>query len=60
MYLVNMNADIENMMNKCATCSEYQEIQPHKKTIPYEVPCKTGKVVDTAMFLLKMEHFCAL
>ena len=58
-YLVNMNADIENTIKKCAMCLEYQQTQLHKKAIPYKVQGKPWEAAG-ANFLLKTKHFCAL
>ena len=53
MYRVNMNPDIENTIKWCATCLEYQQTQPHEKTIPYEVLCKPWKVIGADIISLK-------
>ena len=45
-----MNVDIENTMKQCATSPDYQQIQPHEKTIPYVIPCKPWEVVGADTF----------
>ena len=49
-YWVNMNADINNTVKQCATCLEYQQIQPHEKTLPYDIPCKSWEMVGVYVF----------
>ena len=45
-----MNTGIENTVKQCATCLEYQETQPHKKTILYEIAFKPWEVVGADIF----------
>ena len=51
-YWLNMNEDIENTMKQCATCPDYQQTQPHEKTILYELPCTPWEVVGADIFSL--------
>ena len=51
-HLVNMNANIINIIKWCITCLEHQQTQPKEKTIPYEVSCKLVEMVDTGMLFL--------
>ena len=44
-YWVNMNADIEDTIKQCTTYLEYQQTQPHEKTIPHKVPCRPWEMV---------------
>ena len=53
MYLANINADIENTINWCATCLEYHQTQPQEKAIQFEVLCKLYKVIGADIFFLK-------
>ena len=59
-YWVNMNEDINNTVKQCGTCLEYQQTQPHKKTVPYEILCKPWEKFGADFFLLNIAHFCAL
>ena len=47
LYWVNVNNDIENAIKHCSTCLEYQNIQLHERTTPYEVLVKPWQVVGT-------------
>ena len=60
MYRMNMNSGIENTIKQCATYLEYQQTQPHKKTISYEVPYKSLEVVGTDILSVKNKTLCAL
>ena len=33
-YWVDINTNIKNTVKQCAICMEYQQTQPHEKTIP--------------------------
>ena len=48
-----MNTDIKNTVKQCATCMEYQQMQLHKKTIPYEMPYEPWVAVDVDIFTTK-------
>ena len=52
-YWVNMNTDIKNTMRQSVTCHKYQQTQSQETTIPYELPCKPGKVVSAYIFMIK-------
>ena len=39
-YMINMNADIEHVVKQCATCLEYQQMQPLEKALHYEIPSR--------------------
>ena len=57
---MNMNAGIKKTVKDHAACLEYQQTQPHKETIPYEVPCKPWEVVGTDFILLNITNFYVL
>ena len=59
-YLVNMNTDIENPVKQFTTCLQYQQTQPHEKTIACELLCKPLEVVSADISWLKIKYFCAL
>ena len=52
-YLVTMNANIQNTVKECVTCLEYMQTQPHEKTVPYEVPCKPWEKVGADINSIK-------
>ena len=44
-YWYSINADIEKYIKQCATCLEFQQMQPKEKIIPHDVPLRPWKVV---------------
>ena len=40
-------------MRQCATCLEYQQMQPQEKMILYELPYKPWEVDNTTIFVIK-------
>ena len=48
-----MNADIEHTVKQCATCLEYQYIQPQERALQYEILYKPWEVVDANIFMVK-------
>ena len=58
-YLVNMNADIENAVKYCLTCPENWNTQLQKKITPNEALAKLWVVVETDIFIVNNENlFC--
>ena len=45
-----MNEDIKNIMKQYATYLDYQQTQPHEKTIPCDILCKSWEVVGADIF----------
>ena len=49
-----MNAYIEKKnVKQCASYLDYQQRQPHEKTMPYDMPCKPWEWVHADMFYVK-------
>ena len=58
-YWVNMNIDIENTIEHCPTCLEYQKMQLQEKTIPHMVLTKLWDMVGADIFMVNNETlFC--
>ena len=51
-YSVNMNDDIENAVEHCSTCLEYQHMKLQEYTMPYEVADKLWELGGTNMFMI--------
>ena len=49
-YWVNMIVENEITVKQCATCLQYQQTQPHKKKILYDILCKSWEVVGAYIF----------
>ena len=47
-----MNADIEHVVNQCAMCLGYQQMQPQEKALHYEIPARPWKEVGTDVFMI--------
>ena len=52
-YWLNMNTDNETTVKQCTTCMEYQQNQPSKKAIPYQMPYKPWEVVAVNTLTVK-------
>ena len=42
-YWYSINADIEKYIKQCATCLEFQQMQPKEKIIHHDIPSDPGK-----------------
>ena len=52
MYWPNMNADIENTPKQCTTYLKYQQMQPHERVLPYEIPCRPWEVLGADIYMV--------
>ena len=52
LYWTNVNTDIEHMVKQCATCLEYQQMQPQERVLPSEIPCRQLEVVGADIFMV--------
>ena len=52
-YRMNVNSDIKNTVQQCATCMEYQETQPCEEIKPYHMPHKSWELVGADIFTIK-------
>ena len=51
-YLVNLNADIENRIKHCSTHLGYQNMQLQEKTIPHKILSKPWEVLGADIFMV--------
>ena len=54
----------KNNVEQCATCLDYQHLQPYEKAIVYDLPCKPQLVVGSDIFsinnmLLYIVDYCS-
>ena len=49
-YWYSINADIEKYIKQCATCLEFQQIQPTEKIMHHDVPLRPWEVVRADVF----------
>ena len=60
-YWYSINADIEKYIKQCATCLEFQQMQPKEKIIHHDVPLRTWEVVRTDIFHFNnINYFCVV
>ena len=49
-YWSSINADIENYINHCAVCLEFQQTQPKEKIIHHNIPPRPQEVIGADVF----------
>ena len=49
-YWYSINADIKKYIKQCATCLEFQQMQPKEKIIHHDVPLRPWEVVGADIF----------
>ena len=60
-YWYSINADIEKYIKKCATCLEFQQMQPKEKIIHHDVPLRPWEVAGADVFHFnKINHLCVV
>ena len=53
----NINANIEAYIKHCATCLEFQQMQPKEKITHHDIPLRPWEVVGADVFHLKNKHY---
>ena len=53
----NINADIKAYIKHCATCLEFQQMQPKEKITHHEIPLRPLEVVGADVFHFKNKHY---
>ena len=56
LFWSNINADIEGYIKHCATCLEFQQMQPKEKITHHDIPLRHGKMYFTS----KIKTTCEL
>ena len=56
----NINADIKAYIKHCATCLEFQQMQPKVKITHPDIPLRPWEVVSADIFHLKIKTTCLL
>ena len=49
-YWSSINVDIKNYIKNCASCLEYQQMQPKEKIIHHSIPLRAWEVLGTDVF----------
>ena len=49
-YWSHINADIENHIKNCATCLEFQQMQPKEKVMHHDISLRLWEVIGTDVF----------
>ena len=56
-YWSNMNADIKIYIKQCATCLEYQQMQPKEKSIHHNISLRPWVVVGADIFHFNNKNY---
>ena len=60
-YWHSINADIEKYIRQCATCLEFQQIQPRDKIFHHEIPLRPWEAVGADVFHFnKINYLCVV
>ena len=60
-YWINMNTYIENAVESCSTCLQFQQAQQKEKVIPHKIPGKPLEVIGADLFTISNSYFfCVL
>ena len=57
LYWPGINADLENIVNSCDTCQEYQNQQKDESSIAHDIPASPWTKVNTDLFELKVQSY---
>ena len=57
MYWVNLNNDIENHVQNCSKCLEFQQTQPKEKTIHHDILLGPWEVLGVDVFQLNNKNY---
>ena len=58
-YWSDINVDIEKYIKSCATCLEFQQMQPKEKIIHHDIPLRLWEVLGTDVFQFNNKnHLC--
>ena len=56
-YWLDITKDIENLVQNCSVCQEYQKSLPHKTLKQHELPTRPWQVLSTDLFQIKGELY---
>ena len=56
----NIHTDIKVYIKHCATCPEFQQMQPKEKIIHHDIPLWPWEVVGADVFHLKNKHYLCI
>ena len=56
----NINADIESYIKLCATCLEFQQMQPKEKITHHDIPLRPWEVVGADIFHFRNKHYLCI
>ena len=59
-YWVNINNDLENHVENCSTCLEFQQMQPKEKTIHHDIPVRPWDVIGVDVFQLNNKNYLCI
>ena len=59
-YWSSINVDIEKYIKNCATCLEYQQMQPKEKIIHHNIPLRPWEVLGTDIFHFNNKNYLCI
>ena len=59
-YWSDINADIEKYIKSCATCLEFQQMQPKEKIIHQDIPSRLWGVLGTNVFHFNNKNYLCI
>ena len=57
MYWSNINTDIEKYIKQCATCLEFQQMQPKEMSIHHDIPLRLWELVGGDIFHFNNKNY---
>ena len=60
LYWPSINADIEKYIKSCATCLEFQQMQPKEKMIHHNIPLMLWEVLGTDVFHFNSKNYLCI
>ena len=59
-YWPSINADIEKHIKSCATCLEFQQMQPKEKIIHHNIPLRLWEVLGADTFHFNNKNYLCI
>ena len=59
-YWSRINVDIEKYIKNCATCLEYQQMQPKEKIVHHDIPLRPWEVLGADVFHFNNKNYLCI
>ena len=60
LYWSSINADIEDYIKNCATCLEFQQMQPKEKIIHHDIPLRPWEIIEADVFHFNNKNYLCI